>query len=84
MIKEPTVLTEVDVLVADGVAETAAGVGAAQAEDEVEREEQGRPAGTEPTREERSNKLQTIQDSFMMNLIDKLDDMYHHPPDIKS
>ena len=64
-------------MVADGVAEAAAGVGAAESEDEVEREEQGRPAGTEPTREERSNKLQTIQDYFMMNLIVKLDNMYH-------
>ena len=52
-------------LVADGVAEAAAGVGAAESEDEVEREEQGRPAGTEPTREERSNKLEGNQDYFL-------------------
>ena len=51
-------------LVADGVAEAAAGAGAAEPEDEVEREEEGRPAGTEPTREERSNKLTSIPNYF--------------------
>ena len=54
------VLTEVDVLVAHGVVEAGAGVGAAEPEDQVERKEEGRPARTEPTCEERSNKLRII------------------------
>ena len=54
-------------LVADGVAEAGAGGGAAEPEDQVERKEQGRPARTEPTGEERSNKLETFKDSFMIS-----------------
>ena len=61
------VLTEVDVLEAHGVVEAGAGVGAAEPEDQVERKEQGRPARTEPTGEERSNKLETFKDSFMIS-----------------
>ena len=49
-------------LVADGVAEAGAVGGAAEPEDQVERKEEGRPASAEPTREERSNKLETNQD----------------------
>ena len=55
-------------LEADGLAEAGAGgVGAAEPEDQVERKEQGRPSRTEPTGEERSNKLETFKDSFMIS-----------------
>ena len=51
-------------LVAEGVVEAGAGVGAAEPEDQVERKEESRPARTEPTREERSNKLKSSEDYF--------------------
>ena len=55
-------------LEADGLAEAGAGgVGTAEPEDQVERKEQGRPARTEPTSEERSNKLETFKDSFIIS-----------------
>ena len=46
-------------LVADGVVDAGAAVGAAEPEDQVERKEESRPSCAEPTREERSNKLKT-------------------------
>ena len=51
-------------LVADRVVEPGAAVGAAEPEDQIEREEQSCPSSTEPTREERSNKLKINQELY--------------------
>ena len=51
-------------LVADGLGQAGAGAGAAEPEGQVGGEEEGRPAGTEPTGEERSNKLKSSEDYF--------------------
>ena len=60
-------------LEADGLAEAGAGgVGTAEPEDQVERKEQGRPARTEPTGEERSNKLKIHQELY-------IDESFTHP-----
>ena len=70
------VLTEVDVLVADGLGQAGAGAGAAEPEGQVGGEEEGRPAGTEPTGEERSNKLRV---KFYQFNGQSHDTSSHHP-----
>ena len=67
-------------LVADGLGQAGAGAGAAEPEDQVGGEEQGRPAGTEPTGEERSNKLRVKFYQFNGQSLDTSAIIHTSPP----